>query len=125
MSVYINGMEIEENCVNCPARHGAECWASHCARIPDYHKSRPSWCPLIPIPDHGRLGDLDKLIARYEKQKAEAAEILCDERAFSADYERARYMYARAVEFISALKSQAAVIPADYADKGGVEDAER
>ena len=61
-NILIKGMEIEENCVNCPARHGAECWASHCARIPDYHKSRPSWCPLVPVPPHGDLVDRDEII---------------------------------------------------------------
>lgn len=27
-------------------------------------KNRPDWCPLIEIPPHGRLGDLDKLWSR-------------------------------------------------------------
>ena len=57
MSVYINGMEMPYNCGHCFLRRG-ECKE----RI--YMPNRPSNCPLIPVPDHGRLGDLDELEKR-------------------------------------------------------------
>ena len=66
-----------------------------------------------PVPPHGDLIDRDALIARYEAQRAEDRDILCDERAFPSDYEKAQYRYSRNSDFISALKSQAAIIPAD------------
>ena len=29
------------------------------------YKTAPNWCPLIHVPDHGRLGDLDELCDKY------------------------------------------------------------
>lgn len=71
------------------------------------------YAEAVPVPPHGRLIDADVLIARYEKQRAEDRDILCDERAFPSDYERAQYRYSRNSDFISALNSQAAIIPAE------------
>ena len=60
MGIYIN-MELPDNCINCAARHGAECWLADCSYIPNSRKERPKWCPLVTLPPHGRLGDLDAL----------------------------------------------------------------
>ena len=68
----------------------------------------------IAVPDHGRLIDADALAARYEKLRAEDRDILCDERAPKSAYENAQYRYSRNSDFISVLKSQAAIIPADH-----------
>ena len=61
MGIYIN-MELPDNCINCAARHGAECWLADCSYIPNSRKERPKWCPLVTLPPHGRLGDLDALM---------------------------------------------------------------
>ena len=53
MSVLIKGMEMPQNCYWCPLR------ASCVFRI--YLEERPYDCPLIPVPDHGRLIDADAL----------------------------------------------------------------
>ena len=76
MSVYIKGMEMPTTCCHCAfmyfdpdatnSNNGkpgsylcpftkAEIWNTQ--RDPD--------CPLIPVPDHGRLIDADKLIHEY------------------------------------------------------------
>lgn len=60
-SVYFPSWDVHGSCINCPARHGAECWAANCSHIPDYHNSIPEWCPAIPVPEHGRLIDADKI----------------------------------------------------------------
>jgi hypothetical protein len=98
MGVYINGMEMPKSCDECPLY---TCMHNH------------DDCPLVPVPPHGRLIDADVLITRYEKQRAEDGDIICDERAFQSDYEKAMYRYSRNSDIISALKSQAAVIPAE------------
>ena len=67
MGVYIKGLEMPNNCINCAARHGAECWLADCSYIPNFRKERPKWCPLVPVPPHGRLGDLDE-IERYKER---------------------------------------------------------
>ena len=54
MSVYIKGFPLPNNCGACPLRLA---WCRE--RI--YMVARPERCPLVPVPEHGRLGDLDAL----------------------------------------------------------------
>lgn len=54
MSVYIKGFPLPNNCGACPLRLA---WCRE--RI--YMVTRPERCPLIPVPDHGRLIDADAL----------------------------------------------------------------
>lgn len=66
MSVYIKGFPLPNNCGACPLRLA---WCRE--RI--YMVTRPERCPLIPVPEHGRLIDGDKLgIREAEKQAYEA-----------------------------------------------------
>lgn len=67
MGVYIKGMEMPESCFYCPMRewhivHGEKITSCRTAvmLIKD-EDDKPDWCPIIEIPPHGRLGDLDKL----------------------------------------------------------------
>ena len=57
MGVYIKGREMPKDCVVCPFG-----W-NGCNKQHDfvYMGSRPDNCPLVPVPPHGRLGDLDRL----------------------------------------------------------------
>lgn len=75
MGIYIN-MEMPNNCINCAARHGAECWLADCSYIPNYHKERPKWCPLVTLPPHGRLGDLDALKAKAIERSEKCGEMV-------------------------------------------------
>ncbi len=73
MSVLIAGMEMPNDCPMCPMSHwdagdnfrGCEIvpGKKHAIRDPEYANSdhRPNWCPLVPIPEHGRLIDADAL----------------------------------------------------------------
>ena len=68
MSVLIRGMEMPERCGLCPcfhAEHPMYCQAVKAHKdkriIAPYGAPIPDWCPLIELPPHGRLGDLDKL----------------------------------------------------------------
>ena len=58
MGVYIRGMEMPKHCGEC----GIE-WCNRWKKLivagMPCAKSRPSDCPLIPVPDHGRLIDAD------------------------------------------------------------------
>lgn len=84
MSIIIKGMEMPKDCPMCIAAHynkldeftGCEIVSGKkyaAQRDAEYAKSstRPDWCPLVPVPRHGRLGDLDalkvKAIERSEK----------------------------------------------------------
>ena len=58
MSVLVKNMEMPQNCTGCPI----------CCGLPYQHrdvKGRRPDCPLIELPPHGRLIDVDKI--EYEK----------------------------------------------------------
>lgn len=68
MTILVKGMEMPENCANCPI-----CVAMPLGDYVVYHKCallnllaskrrRRNDCPLIPIPPHGRLIDADALL---------------------------------------------------------------
>jgi len=53
MNVLIKDMEMPKNCGACPLK------ASCVHRI--YLERRPDYCPLVPVPDHGRCVDADEV----------------------------------------------------------------
>ena len=71
--IYIPGMEMP---TSCPCELVGTGYDLHCsfvggipARVKEYYEccqngTRPSWCPLVPVSEHGRLGDLDELLDR-------------------------------------------------------------
>ena len=70
MSVLIPGMEMPDRCFACPMCDTDCCGVSKGSYI-EYREvevdiaidHRPDWCPLIPVPPHGRLIDADALKA--------------------------------------------------------------
>ena len=65
---YFIPKEIPNRCGRCPcfhAEHPMYCQAVKADKnkriYAPYGEGRPDWCPLIEIPPHGRLGDLDAL----------------------------------------------------------------
>lgn len=62
--ILIRGMEMPESCEKCKLSHGygtlsgfaCGCLVTMQTRSKDCD-IRPDWCPLIPVPDHGRLID--------------------------------------------------------------------
>ena len=59
--VYIK-MEMPKSCYRCDFSDGLYCLV--CNKTMDkmtWIRRRPEWCPLIPVPDHGRLIDADAL----------------------------------------------------------------
>ena len=64
MSVYIPGMEMPKNCYGCPCNKddGFGFFTCGVTRSECDFISLPPNCPLIPVPDHGRLIDADALI---------------------------------------------------------------
>ena len=67
MSVYIPGMEMPTSCSNCvlcacyKESKGEVYRCDITMRPVKYFEVRLDNCPLVPVPPHGRLGDLDKL----------------------------------------------------------------
>ena len=63
MSILIKGMEMPTSCGFCLFENhtddGYECRINGC--LTEY-QNRPSDCPLVPVPPHGRLIDADALM---------------------------------------------------------------
>lgn len=72
MSVLIEGMEMPKNCDECPCYYETEgAWRNECQVLREecaISEGRPSWCPLVEIPPHGRLIDADALEDRCSRQ---------------------------------------------------------
>lgn len=68
MSVFVRGLEMPKNCALCIFRAPGETWCPFTLQeVPG--NTIPEDCPLVPVPPHGRLGDLDAL-AQLFKEKA-------------------------------------------------------
>ena len=76
MGVYIKGMEMPSKCVEC--RLATKTDFDSCpfcdVTMRDLSKDewwyeRPQDCPLVPVPPHGRLGDLDAIRADIDEKR--------------------------------------------------------
>ena len=71
MSVIVKNMEMPKNCKECKMWSICEClndfedFESICYAVEDGDLVRDKNCPLIELPPHGRLIDVDKI--EYEK----------------------------------------------------------
>ena len=66
MSVYIKGMEMPFGCGECPFVEGSVVSGELlliCKANGKLYGGKPGDCPLVPVPDHGRLIDADALLA--------------------------------------------------------------
>ena len=66
MSVYIKGMEMPQNCASCGFVRQTEFLEDYCCLAnDDGYITNIFWrlddCPLVPVPDHGRLIDADAM----------------------------------------------------------------
>ena len=72
--ILIRGMEMPRNCEECDVKVVCK---NYWKLIREQY-TRPSWCPLVPVPPHGRLGDLDALekILKEKQAKYKARDLL-------------------------------------------------
>ena len=68
MSVLIKGMEMPKNCEECDVKVVCK---NYWKLIREQY-TRPSWCPLGPVPPHGRCIDADALLMRINHEVMEA-----------------------------------------------------
>ena len=75
MGIYIRGMEMPKGCAFCRIgkRNGKKMVCPLCDEEWDVHDPmsadhRLDNCPLVPVPPHGRLGDLDALYEVVKKR---------------------------------------------------------
>lgn len=70
-SVFVKDMGIPQRCGQCKLYHAE--YPMYCMAVEGhrtvgapYGMPRPDWCPLVEVKEpHGRLGDLDKLKAKF------------------------------------------------------------
>ena len=70
MDILIKGLEMPSCCNSCPFlyAHYGEMGCRFVGRIKEiFSPNRPKNCPLIPVPEHGRLVDADILLADHPK----------------------------------------------------------
>ena len=67
MSILTKGMYMPPSCYFCPMTNDGLylCKANNPYRQleDDCEECKPQWCPLLPVPEHGRLIDADALEA--------------------------------------------------------------
>ena len=71
MSILIKGMEMPKNCRTCPRLFDGHSYrwcniTGESLGIEETDNGRDEYCPLIELPPHGRLGDLDALQKQIE-----------------------------------------------------------
>lgn len=92
MSVLIKDMQMPASCSVCPMLEGYsmdglchaankwldddEHWTWYVFPEGDMDNSKPSNCPLVPVPPHGRLIDADALPDRYAEVRDLAPTII-------------------------------------------------
>lgn len=70
MGVYIKNMEMPKSCETCPCKTadafgGLGCQATGYIPLRKANQDRPDNCPLVPVPEHGRLIDGDEMEERF------------------------------------------------------------
>jgi hypothetical protein len=65
--ILIKGIEMPKNCLECPLTWFDDDYDSVCpfTNVVALNIGRQDDCPLIELPPHGRLGDLDKLMTEF------------------------------------------------------------
>jgi len=67
--IYIKGLKMPTACCACPCNYDNVCAITNkYPTFEEWYEIKPSWCPLVPVPDHGRLVDADALMenAQYK-----------------------------------------------------------
>lgn len=70
MSILIKGVTMPKNCFDCPMAFAVDfgilCTPTHYIVGDNEISKKQGFCPLIPVPPHGRLIDADKLVDSFE-----------------------------------------------------------
>ena len=78
MSVIVKGMEMPKNCYDCPFIRASFAGDYYCAKSRGYeddlkklYSQRMADCPLIELPPHGRLIDVDEPMTKISTMMQE------------------------------------------------------
>lgn len=113
--IYIKGMEMPQegtfNIVHIysDGRVSIPYWGKGMQVVQDFK--------AIPVPGHGKLIDADTLADRLEKDRTFILHAMMEAHKKSEGHTREDYLFDRNGDFISILRNQAAVIPADQKEE--------
>ena len=117
--IYIPGMEMPDTCITCPLQFGGMCYVQpaeidepRVAPTVDTCVARADWCPLVEIPDHGRLIDADALRASI-KESIDECHKWAKEVSEGEMYARVSQSLGTFVECSLRIKAAPTIIPAD------------
>lgn len=79
--IYIKGMEMPTHCIDCPfmvSRDNDDCILQRDEANENFEnwEQMKAGCPLIPVPDHGRLIDADALYEKFLRLESESMSAL-------------------------------------------------
>lgn len=77
--IYIPGMKLPKSCSGCVFERWENGYGDYCAICPNPRDAndqierrdtdRMPWCPLVPVPEHGRLGDLEQAVIILDRTR--------------------------------------------------------
>lgn len=79
MGVYIKGMEMPKNCWECPCDYGSfgECVCGLTEKTTrKFREKRRDDCPLVEVPNHSRLIDVNELLEHAWRDKLDSRELI-------------------------------------------------
>ena len=121
--VFIKGMEMPKGCPCELIGDGYDVWCFAVggipARVKEYAEccqngTRPSWCPLIPVPDHSDLIEREPLRASI-KESIDECQKWAEEVNEGEMYARVSQSLGTFVECLLRIKAAPTIIPADPA----------
>ena len=118
MSVLIKGMEMPTSCADCRLMADGWCYSVGLEQREKISTvKRPTWCPLVPVPQHGRLIDADAL-RQSIKESIDECNKWADEVEGGEMYARVSQSLGTFVECSLRVKAAPTIIPADPAEEG-------
>ena len=111
--IYIPGMKMPKGCWVCNFGDDGLCLAMKTPATRSWtEKETTNFCPLIPVPDHGRLIDADALRASI-KESIDECHKWADEVTEGEMYARVSQALGTFVECSLRIKAALTIIPAD------------
>ena len=124
MSVLIKGLKMPKNCNECPLHFYEGQGICCCRALPAIDdgeilkpwKNKRKDCPLVPVPLHGRLGDLDALVHDLDDDIENDQRVLDEMDFVGKERERVQFDKDCKQNCLWYLSSAPTVIPADESD---------
>jgi len=114
MSILIRDMDMPANCAECRLMADGWCYSIGLEQREKISTvNRPTWCPLIPVPPHGRLIDADAFSSEMKERQTAAIKWMRESVQDHDAFIRAEATVAFLSEVKLTLDKMPTIIPAD------------